>query len=75
MSCYNAIYLKMSTYRKSKRSAQECRKLLGPKYDHLTDDQIIQIRDFLHQIAHIHVEHFLETKSKQQSEKSRQKAE
>ena len=35
--------------RKSKLSVAKCREALGKKFDNCTDEQILEIRDFLYQ--------------------------
>lgn len=37
-------------------SIKECRKKLGKKYEHLSDEEIEQIRDYLMELAKINVE-------------------
>lgn len=49
---------------KSNFSVAKCRKILGKKYDRFTDEQIIEIRDFLYMLIQIDKRHLKEREEK-----------
>jgi len=45
-------------------SIKKCRKILGKKYDHLTDEQIEEIRDYFYELAKINIDIIRHVKEK-----------
>lgn len=60
---------KNMTTSKSNFSVAKCRKILGKKYDRFTDEQILEIRDFLYMLIQMDKRHLKEREEKLNSKK------
>lgn len=47
---------------RDKLSIAQCRKILGKEYQHLTDEEIVKVRDWIYQVSELTVK-FIQDKS------------